>query len=397
MKQKVNKNFKYLYLSEKNQEYKSNDLINGKRGVVLEGSSRSGKTISSIDFIIYLCSKHDNLIINVVKETYNEFKTTLYNDFSNRLNAFGLDNPFDNAKEVSSFKIFNSKINFLGADKPSKFHGAQCDYLYINEALPISKLIFDQAEMRCKKFWWLDYNPSVTDHWIFNDVIPREDVGYLHSTFNDNPFLSVQERNKILSYKNTDSFMWNVYGLGKRGAMKGLIYENVDYIDKFPNLAFTYGLDFGFVNDPSAMVKYAQEGNNIYLELLLYKSTATPKILADFFTVIGIQNEVVTCDSSDKYTGENQGTIEMVKGLRELGFTARKVSKKKGLMFRISAMKQFKIHIVKNHLYHFAKKEAENYKFKEIHGIPINQPIDKFNHFWDASGYGFIAHNQNLF
>ena len=275
MKRKINKNFRFLHDSCLNQKYDGDNLVNGKRGAVLEGSSRSGKTTSSIDFIIYLCVRHEtNCVINIVKETYNEFKTTLYNDFSKRLNDFGLDNPFERSKEVTSFKIFSNKINLLGADKPSKFHGAQCDYLYINEALPVSKAIFDQAEMRCKKFWWMDYNPSVTEHWIFNSIVPRPDVGFLHSTFEDNPFISVQEKNKILSYEPTeeneesgtsDKFMWDVYGLGKRGAMKGLIFGNVKYIDEFPDIAFTYGLDFGFTADPTALVKFAQEERNIYL------------------------------------------------------------------------------------------------------------------------------------
>ena len=47
-------------------------------GVSLEGSSRSMKTWSSVDFIIYLCAKIEtNCTINIIKETYSSFKTTL--------------------------------------------------------------------------------------------------------------------------------------------------------------------------------------------------------------------------------------------------------------------------------------------------------------------------------
>ena len=62
-------------------------------------------------------------------------------------------------------------------------------------------------------------------------------------------------------------------------------------------------------------------------------------------------------------------------------------------MYWILSMKTKKIHIVKNSLYMDIKKEKENYKFKEINGILINQPIDKYNHFWDAARYGHMAWN----
>jgi hypothetical protein len=43
-----------------------------------------------------------------------------------------------------------------------------------------------------------------------------------------------------------------------------------------------------------------------------------------------------------------------------------------------------------------ARKEAENYKMKTINGIAINQPIDKFNHFWDAARYAKIAASRPI-
>lgn len=407
MARQINKNFSFLHKCITEQKYnEKGELLAGKRGAVLEGSSRSGKTWAGIDIIILLSVRYEkNCVINIVKETYNEHKTTTYNDFNKRLPMFGIVSPFENTKEVSSFKIFGNKINLLGADKPSKFHGAQCDYLWINEAIPVDKAIFDQAEMRCTKFWWMDYNPSVTEHWIFNAVIPRSDVGYLHSTFVDNPHVSHQERNKIKSYEPTkeniaqgtaDKFMWDVYGLGKRGAMRGLVFPNVNYIDKFPQIAHSYGMDFGFTADPLALVKFAQEEENIYLELLIYEPIETPDTLASVFESLLIEkNTPITADSSDKYISENKGSIEMVVAMRAFDYQVEKVKKTNSVMFWLLAMKKKRINIVRNNLYGYAKKEAENYRLKEINGIPINQPEDKFNHFWDAARYAYLAYNSN--
>lgn len=440
----TNPNYKLLYDAITSQEWGSDEkgnpiLTQGKRGCILEGSSRSGKTWSGIDIIIWLCTikhKSESVTINIYRETYNEFKTTLYDDFKRRLDDFGLDNPFNRVKEIKSFKIGKSTIYFLGDGK----HGGGCDYAFYNEMMMIENSVFDQSEMRCRKFWWGDYNPSFTDHWVFDKVVLRDDVGFLRTTFLDNPFISPQEKSKILGYEpwetgsyevdndgvyyngnpidnnnhpppnsknqrngTADVFMWKVYGLGLRGAMKGVIFNNVTYIDKFPDIAHTYANDFGFTADPNALVKYAEDDKNIYIEPLIYEPIETPEALDAKFKIVGVEKRLpITCDSSDKYTGENKGTVEMVAGLKKLKWLAFKVHKIKSVMYWILSMKKKKLHVVINEiknkdgqlLWKCAKKEAENYKFKEVNGIMINQPIDKYNHIWDAARYGHIAYNS---
>lgn len=431
---KTNPNYKFLYNAIKTQEYDNKDkLIKGYRGVVLEGSSRSGKTWSGIDIIIWLCTQVEtSCTINIYRETYNEFKTTLYDDFKRRLDDFGLDNPFHRAKEIRSFKINENTIFFLGDGK----HGGSCDYAFYNEGMFIDNYVFDQSEMRCRKFWWMDYNPSFTDHWVFDKIIPRDDVGFLRTTFLDNPFISAQEKNKILSYEpwevgtydvtddgvfykgkviseknqppihirnhnngTADEFMWKVYGLGLRGAMKGVIFDHLNWIDSFPDIDYIYANDFGFTADPNVFGRYAETETDIYVEPLIYQPIETPEELFNSLQALNIEvYKPIACDSSDKYTGENKGTVEMVKGLQELGYSqAFKISKKKSVMYWILSMKNKRINIVKNHLWKKVKKERENYRFKEINGILINQPIDDYNHFWDMARYGHMSWNEDSY
>ena len=195
-----------------------------------------------------------------------------------------------------------------------------------------------------------------------------------------------------------DEFNWKVYGLGLRGAMKGVIFPYVEWIDEFPeDKALIYPNDFGFTTDPNALGRYAEDEYNIWIEPLCYEPIETPEALALLLDELGIDKEkdIIPCDSSDKYTGENKGTVEMVKGLRQRGFVnAHKISKTKSIMYWLNSMKTKKIHIIKNHLYNQVLKEQQNYRMKEIGGIAINQPIDKFNHFWDMARYGHIAHNS---
>lgn len=444
-KENSSPNYLALHSAITNQKWGRNDkgdlvLESGYAGYVLEGSSRSTKTWSGVDIIIWLCTekhKDKGCKINIYRETYNEFKDTLYDDFRTRLDDFELDNKFKRADEIKTFKIGNSRIAFLGDGK----HGGTCDYAFYNEAMFIKRQVFDQSEMRCNIFWWMDYNPSFTEHWVFDNVIPRPDVGFIRTTFKDNKFISPTQLNKILGYEpwepdsyyiennylfykgalitekhqppphpsnvengTADEFMWKVYGLGLRGAMKGVIYPNYTRIDKFPGIAFTYGLDFGFTVDPSALIKYARKGRNIYIQPLFYKPTETSSEMDEGLKANKVSRFVpITADSADKYVSEKKGVVQMVRELFAKGWEIAKVSKTKGIMFWITDMKTYKIHIVCDletaHgrlMWTAIKKELENYKMKEIQGILINQPIDGFDHLLSAARYAHMAHGQEL-
>jgi len=141
--------------------------------------------------------------------------------------------------------------------------------------------------------------------------------------------------------------------------------------------------------DPTCLVKFAKEDKNIYLELLIYHPIPTPEELDVTLEAVGAdQYTPITADSSDKYTSERKGSVHMVRDLFDVGWEISKVSKTKSVMYWLTKMKEYKIHIVRNDLYKYAKREQENYMFKKVNGILINQPEDKYNHFWDACFVG---------
>jgi len=434
-KKKLSKNFIFLNRSINQQNYSKDQngnevLTSGLRGAVLEGGSRSAKTTDSVDTIIKLCVQASKpLVIFVIKETQVSFKTSLYSDFNNRLKHYGLPSAFDDAKEVSVFKINGSKIHFMGADKVSKFEGAGCDYAYFNEALNVPQEIFDQVEMRCRFFWWMDYNPRVTLHWIYDKVIPRNDVGFLRTTWKDNAYLPAGMRAKILSYSpyaegqnitvennelyfngsiidennkpkphlqniengTADDTNYKVFYHGIRCAPEGIIIKNYRFIDEFPELDYIYANDFGFTNDPNALVKYAETEAEIFVELLIYQPIDNAPDLIKAFEAVGVEKEKpVICDSSDKFKGD-KGSVEMVQMLINSGQKAFKVSKTRTVIYWLGSLKSKRINIINNNLSKKAKLELENYVYKSIHGIQLNEPVDKMNHFIDATRYGHIA------
>lgn len=420
--------------------FEGDKLVAGFKGVIMEGGARSRKTYSFIDLLVYVCKyKVDNRTIIILRDTYNSFHTTLFTDMESALTEFGLHNPFKSSTQVTQMKIRNNRIHFKGADNPNNAHGAPSFMLYFNEMLTIPKKIFDNYTMRCSHMWVGDFNPSVTEHWVFDEVIPRSDVLHVRTTYKDNPLCPPGMASEISGYEpfasgsykiindqicfnntvdgkwapisetnmppdhptnvingTSNLFNWKVYGLGLRGAMEGVIFEDVNYIDAFPeDLDYIYGNDFGFTNDPNATVKYSETETDIYIELKLYQCVETDESLDEILDGIGLDRmKPFPMDSSDKYTKENKGTVEMVKGMKKRGWQAFKIRKTKSVLYWLLSMKEKRINIVKNNLVGYARKEAENYTFKSVQGILINVPNDKHNHMWDAARYCHMSWNE---
>lgn len=389
---RVNPNFTHLRKS----------VQENYRGIVLEGSSRSGKTWSTIDYLVYYTSRVETgLTINIIKETYNSFKTTLYEDFKRRLPDYGISSPFDyNIKDITTFNLLGSKINLIGADKPSKYLGAGSDIFWVNEAVHVGNEIFDQSEMRCRKFFILDYNPSFEDHYIYDKVITRPDVAYLRTTFIDNPFVSDQERNKILSYdpgnkenvKNgtADEYMHQVYALGMRASPKGLIFPDWKEYKKLPDMEFynMFVVDWGGT-DPTTLTELNinRKLKRIYLKEHIYQPQILNNKFIDKIKKINPENNEVVCDSarSDKI-------YELISAdINAIGSKKGKNSIADGL----DIIKEYDVYIQQDSIN--AKKEFNSYKWAvdRITGKSLNKPEDKNNHIIDPLRYGIRYYHLN--
>lgn len=386
-----------------------------------EGSSRSSKTWDFFHFLVMYCENNEDAgnEIYILRETLADCKDYTFKEFQKCLKVIGVwDEENYKSPQKPRYNLFGNDVYFRGLDDSSE--GYPSDILFINEALENqNKEKVDGLKMRCRKLMVLDWNPKYTQHWCFK-LEGQANVHFTHSTYRNNKHLEQSVISEIESYcpwdfedldlpekkrrphkdnvrfGTADAYRWGVYGQGKRCAPEGLIFKNVVYDDKWPiDVAPVYGLDFGFTVDPSALVRVGEDANNIYLELLMYEPTETSSEIDLYMEKIGISKKTpITADSSDKYTSENKGTVRMVSELQDKGWSIDKVSKTKSLMYWIGEMRQKQIHIIINDLSHKAKEEQENYKFKTVNGIAINQPIDKFNHFWDGGRYGYMSLNK---
>lgn len=412
--------------------------FNGEDKVIIcnEGGSRSSKTWDTFHFIYTFCDHNRNKgnDIYILRDTLTNCRDYTFKDFKKCMSVIGANLSYQSEGQKPYVNVFGNHVYFRGLDTEDNSEAYPSDIVFVNEGLETEKNQVAGLKMRCRKLMILDWNPKFTEHWCF-DLEGQDNVFFTRTNYKNNKHLQksiikeiegyepwepgsyyienhvVMYQGKEVTEKNqppphienvrkgtADEFRWKVYGLGLRGAMKGIIFPSVRWIDSFPDIAYIYANDFGFTADPNVLGRYGETETDIYIEPLTYEPIETPETLAEVLVKFGVEMHLpIACDSSDKYTGENKGTVEMVRGLWDLGYReAFKISKTKSVIFWILSMKNKKINIVKNHLYKHAKKEQENYRFKEINGIMINQPEDKFNHIWDMARYGHIAYNSNI-
>ena len=370
-------------LCRNNNAYKKNYRI-----VANKGGTRSGKTWSVLQLLLTIAT-HERVLISVVSESVPHLRRGALRDFERILDKAGVveEQHYQRNRTENTFNFGRSKIEFFSADNYTKVHGAQRDILFINECNNLSYEIFRQLAIRTSKTIFLDWNPR-TRFWFEEYLEGRNDACLIHSTYKNNPFLSASQIAEIES-NQSDTNWWRVYGLGETGSVEGLIYTNWAIVQAMPQpfKKEFYCIDFGFTNDPTAILRVRLSGGELWVQELCY---ATGMLNQDIVTCLRDNNvprgAQIVCDSNE------QKSIAEINNLG--GYRAVPVAKGKGsIVAGITAVQAYKLNIMQEAL--GTIDELRNYLWRrDINGNYINEPTDRYNHSLDALRYGVITFLQ---
>ncbi len=351
------------------------------RGIASKGGTRSSKTWSTLQLLHLLCINSEKpLVISCVAATLPMVKRGMLRDYRQMLLA---ENEWDenafNKSDCTYTYANGCMIEFFGVDNASKVHGSARDILFVNEAQTIPREIFRQLDIRTRKKVIIDFNP-VRKFWGETEFVGDRYLT-IHSTYKDNPYLSKEQVSAIEKNMN-DANWWRVYGEGETGGVEGNVYPEYEVIEDMPE-TFTgrcLGLDFGFVNDPTAIVDIRFQGWDLYVDLLCYETGLLNANIAEYLTINGINRIVTVCDNA-----EQKSIVE----LQQKRVKAMPCIKGRGSVAGgIAQVKQFKLHITKRSVK--LLDELDNYKWikDESTDTYTNEPIDAWNHALDAMRYG---------
>lgn len=354
----------------------------GVRTFVNQGGTSSGKTYTLMQVLIYFALVDNGCVITIVGQDLPNLKVGAMRDAKTIINNNDwLRNYFKFNESSSFFQGLNgSIIEFKSYQNEQNAKNGKRDYLFLNEANGVSFSIFWQLSIRTRKKVYIDYNPSER-FWAHNELIGREGVKLIISDHRGNPFLTKEEHERIENIE--DEELHKVYARGLTGKLSGVIFPNFAIVDELPNSdewkLFGFGLDFGFTNDPTALVKVVLAHGELYVDLLIYETGLTNPKIAEKAKAEGVTRKTqIIADSAEP---------KSIAELNNLGLWVVPTLKgKDSILLGIDVLQRYKINVTRRST--ALIEELQSYKWEENKdGKKTNKPIDDFNHAIDALRY----------
>ncbi len=350
-----------------------------KKIIVEQGGTRSGKTYNILLWIIFdYCYRNKGKTITIARKTFPAVRSSVMRDFFDILRNHNLYSEQHHNKSNSEYHLNGNLIEFISLDQPQKIRGRKRDLAFLNECNELYWEDWQQILFRTTGRIIIDYNPSDSFHWIYDKVVPRDDCSFLQTTYKDNPYLDAGIIHEIERLKETDEDYWRIYGLGERGMSRATIFQ-FGIVQEVSGQLLSTGMDFGFTNDPTALVKVYKKGNQLILDELLYHTNLTNQDIAQKFEELELNRlDVIYADSAEP---------KSIEELHRLRWNVKPTAKgADSIMAGIDMLKRYELKVTANSLNLI--KEMQNYKWTEDkNGNLLNKPVDNFNHAIDAVRY----------
>lgn len=352
------------------------------RLIANRGGTRSGKTYSLVSlFVSVALNIERKRTIDIVSESLPHLKRGAINDIEDILTNEQMIEDVHYIKNRSDHTyLFKSgtQIRFFSADDWGKVKGSRRDVLFINECNRISWEVYRQLAVRTTECIFLDWNPD-SEFWYEQKGLNTKDTTKeIHSTYKDNPYLTDVQIAEIESNMSDENW-WKVYGLGEVGRPQGVIYDRWQQVNAISEGAtlIARGLDFGFTNDPTAIVDVYKYDGKLWLDELCYQRGMTNDKIAELLR------------GKDGTTIADSAEMKSITEIYNYGIRKIEPAQKGADSVRagIDILRRYELMVTKRSLNLIY--ELRNYKWKEnkLTGETMNEPVDKFNHLLDAVRY----------
>jgi phage terminase large subunit len=347
----------------------------------MQGGTRSGKTYNIIFWFIIKLLTEKGKTLTICRSSLNTIKGSVLRDFIEILLMLGIYNEKNHNKTDQTYWLNGNLVEFVSTDQPQKIRGRKRNYLFVNEANEIKRDSWLQLLFRTTEKIVIDYNPSDEFHWIYDEVLTRDDTDFYVTTYLDNPFIPIDLINEIERLREADQTYWRVYGLGERGVSADTIYTHWK-IHKGPlpgNGIRYYGLDFGF-NNPMSLVQVNEIDAVNYLKQMIHQTKMNTQNLIDEMKILGIgRNDEIYADPARP---------DMIAEIKNAGFNIHPANNE--VFDGIQKVKSMPMRICDDSP--DIIKEAKFYKWKtDKDGKKLDEPVKFNDHALDATRYAIFS------
>lgn len=366
------------------------------RKKIIQGGSSAGKTIAILIILIDRCIREHGLEVSVISESIPHLKKGALKDFQKIMKKTGrwIEANYNATDRKYYFKKGTPEESYMEFFSPESVLGSRRHVLYVNEANNIFYNDYHQLASRTEKDIYIDFNPA-TEFWAHTEVLPEADAEMLVITYRDNQGRpsnvdtdfdiarqkAAREKAQGLPITSYWQNYEQVYIEGLTGNLQGVVFNNWEQIESIPIEAefIANGQDYGFTNDPSAVVAVYQSGNNLYLDELLYETgLLTAEIIAKYPSIGVTPYQRLVPDSAEPKSNEEA---------RRAGYSIDPARKgPDSVRASINKLQEYRIFVTRRSTNLI--KELRAYRWKvDQSGKALNEPVDFMNHGIDAVRY----------
>jgi phage terminase large subunit len=354
------------------------------RGIIHQGGQASGKTVNILIALAVRAATEKDVVITVTAKSLPNLKRGAMRDFERLVYPY-FKHHIRTHNKTDNIYMFRSgsMIEFKSFESEQDARGAKRDYLYVNEANSFDYLTFTQLHSRTTIQSIIDYNPSAP-FWAHANLHKDPNWQLFISDHRHNPFLPDSKHREIESFKGE---MFRVYARGLTGNIEGVIFPDwklVSQTEMPTGDDFIFGVDYGYTNDPTALVKVWIIGSQVYVEELAYQPAITSLQLKEMLFLNGY---------TDKTPLYSEHDTLMISELRRLGVRNIVMANKKpgSVLNGIRKLKEYNVHYSENSVGLY--DELKKYQWlTDDEGKTINKPVDAYNHTIDAVRYAVYTH-----
>lgn len=409
--QKVNRHYKELFVN-----------THGVRYFILMGGRGAGRSTAGSQMILTRLRDTGKYLRGaIMRFVLGDIRNSIFQDITDRIEEEGIEDEIETSEHSLLFKCGKNKITGIGfrkssGDQKSKLKSlANYNVIVIEEADEVSEEDFMQLDdsLRTTKsdiIVVLQLNPPDKNHWIIKrwfNLIDVEGVeGFfmavkkksatntcvISTTYRQN--LENMNESSIANYEeyketNPDYYYNMIRGYVSEGK-RGRIFKNWQPIsaEEYDALPYEeiFGLDFGFTNDPTALIGVKRHNNKSYWREYIYETGLTTPMLSKRLEDLGLDgNSLIYADSAEPKT---------IRELQDLNWNVEPAEKgPDSIRARINYMLPREVYYTEDS--ENIALESQQYCWRvDKNKETLNEPIDDFNHGMDAGMYAEYTDNN---
>lgn len=362
------------------------------------GGASSGKSHGVIQKVVFKSLqawKYPRKVL-FLRKVGSSVYDSIFEDVKQCLEAWGLLGACKVNNSAYRIELPNgAQFIFKGLDNPEKIKSIKgISDVVMEEASEFTLDDYTQLTLRLRdkkhpnKQIYLMFNPVSKVNWVYNAFFvkkPKNTVIY-QTTYKDNRFLDDVTKENIEELAERNEAYYKIYALGEFATLDKLVFpkykKQLLNKEELKHIPSDFGLDYGFINDPSAFmhVKVDEENKRLYILEEYVKKGLTNDKIAEAIKALGYSKEIIRADSAEKKSNQELRNLDIPRVID--------VIKGPGsVMQGIQYILQYEIIVDERCVKTI--EELENYTWKKDKATNeyINEPVDSYNHCLDAVRY----------